>query len=192
MRCASGSDAPLTPKPRPYGVRAPASVWSRVPETPNRSPVLGSRLLENAGQRCGVEWMSKAQHEMLKSGIKPFLDLFRRRHIHVGGPFDLRGVSPDLVAPLVQDLRLMRIFLGRAQSVPHLSVFGDQLQRHLLAAATDEDRHRTRWPGLQLADPVLDTREGLFERPQTVPRLAELEAVLLVVTLEPPRSEAEN
>ena len=106
---------------------------------------------------------------------------------------DLLGVSADPLAPLVEDRVLLRVRLGRTEAVPHRGVLGDEPQRHLLAAAADQDRQR-RSDGrrVELREARLDPRQRRLERLQTPDRRAELVPVLVVVTLEPARPDPQD
>src|SRR5258708_24105593 len=112
--------------------------------------------------------------------------------MHVRGALDLLRVTPEAVAPLVEDSRLTCVFVWVSERVPHLRVLGHQPKGHLLAPAADEDRHRTRGPGLQFLDALLDSRQRLFESAKPVFGLPESEPVLLVVALVPAGAEAEH
>ena len=61
------------PRPHHSGGRVQAKSSSRGLE---RRALVPSRLLENASQNFGVEWMSEPQHEVLEAGVEPLLDLF--------------------------------------------------------------------------------------------------------------------
>src|SRR6476660_6331690 len=81
------------------------------------------------------------------------------------GALDLRRVAPDPLAPIVQDAALAPGGIGIAETIPDIGVLGDEAQRHLLAATTDEDgqlaaAHRG-W--IQLAEPFSDDRQGRTE-----------------------------
>src|SRR5207247_9556913 len=85
-----------------------------------------------------------------------------------------------------------RAALSAPKPVPHLGVPGAEPQCPLLAAAADQDWHRTRRPWLELRDPLLDAGQRGLQRAQPVARLAELVPVLVVVAFEPSRSQPEH
>ena len=57
-----------------------------------------------------------------------------------GRPLDLGRVAPDRLAVLEQDRLLAPDVLEPAADVVRVAVAGDELERHLLAATTDEER----------------------------------------------------
>ena len=105
---------------------------------------------------------------------------------------DLAGLATELGAPLVEHRRLRRKVRGRPERVPGVGVLGDEPERHLLAAAPDQDRDVALGRGSELTEPVDEQGERVAEVAQPVRRGLEVVAVLRVVALEPPRADAEH
>ncbi len=108
-------------------------------------------------------------------------------------PVDLAGVAPDLAAALVEDATLGGVGVGAQDAVPELGVLRGQAQRHLLAAAADQDRDRVaHWRG-HVGPPVRQDRfQAVPEGAQAVGGRTELVAELAVVALGPAGADAED
>jgi hypothetical protein len=108
------------------------------------------------------------------------------------GALDLARVASQ-AAVLVQHLALVAGHVGQAEAVPDVGVLGGDAQRHLLAAAADQDRgpavHGRR---VQPAPALHDRGQRAVEVAQPVGRRAELVAVLVVVAPEPAGTDAED
>lgn len=96
-------------------------------------------------------------------------DLFR---VDEDGALYLSRVTPDLLAPPVQDAALVRRLLRVAKAVLDVCVLRDNAQGHLLPAAADKDRNLARRGGLSL--PSLSSITGIEasrsrRRPGAVP-----------------------
>src|SRR5215216_1635665 len=93
-----------------------------------------------------------------------FVDL---RSEYLGGPLDPFWIAPDLDAPLVKHLVLMRDHVRLALAVPDRGVLSDDPERHLFSAATNEDRQRILyWTRIQLRESIHDDPHIAIEIPQ--------------------------
>src|SRR4029077_13518247 len=123
----------------PQEARAAKRVWWTKCYAHNLAIVSG-RLTNKLRRRCssripeldhpfevpGREGVRQAEHEVLQPRFEPRLDVAAARVRDVSRPLDLLRVTPDLLAPLIEDGRLMGVLVGRADRVPHLRVLGDQ------------------------------------------------------------------
>ena len=80
---------------------------------------------------------------------------------------------------------------GGPERVPRVGVLGDEPERDLLAAPTDQDRQVTDRRRVELREPVLHPGQVIAELAQAAAGGTELIAVLCVVAFEPTGTDAE-
>src|SRR5688500_17345417 len=81
-----------------------------------------------------------------------------------GRALDLRRLTANLAAPVVEHFVLMTVVARRPKAVPQVRVLCGELEGHLLAAAADQQRdHLAQWRGVQLPPALLDDRQRAAE-----------------------------
>src|SRR4029453_13025086 len=123
---------------------------------------------------------------------------------------DLAALAPNRGAVLLECLELAREFLGRAGPVALVRITRHQPQRALLAGASDQDRgaaglYRRRYVQRLVravvapverrafaAQHAADDLERLVEPRQALADRREIEAIALVLGLEPARADPED
>src|SRR5690606_567083 len=135
---------------------------------------------------------AQADREQRRAETHKLVGLFRREPTQFARDLDLAHVTTDRLAVLGEDAQFALEGLGVAEAVPDVRVLGDDAQRLLLPARTDENRDGAGGRRVQLRPAIRDDGEGVRERRDPRAGRAELVAVLRVVALEPARAGAED
>src|SRR5699024_6429833 len=112
--------------------------------------------------------------------------------VYSHGTFDVAGLTPHMGTVLIQDRQLA---LGRfdvTETVPDIGVSGHERQCFLLPATADEERDPSCGGRVECAEPPFDAGQRPREVVQSAAPGAELETVLVVVLLEPPRADPKD
>src|SRR3954471_12730125 len=133
----------------------PSTAYSTAAITRASGVAPGGQLAQCA-QVVAVAVAAHAEDQVLHAGLDQGVGLFDDPAAHAPGALDLGRVAAHVGAVAEQDVVLGPVGLRVAEAVPHVGVLGDELQRHLGAAAADEDRQVAQRRRVELAQAVLD------------------------------------